>query len=96
VFVVEIKEAIDACTLRHEYGRYMGGRKVAEDRDPKTILHKIPVVAERMGIHRVTLYRGLEQGTIRLRTIRIGRSIRVSEADLVAFIASQTREAVAQ
>lgn len=47
-------------------------------------LHKLSVVSVRTGMSRSALYREINAG--RLKTVKIGRSVRVREQDLSAFI----------
>ena len=47
-------------------------------------LHKLSVVSARTGMSRSALYREINAG--RLKTVKIGRSVRVREQDLNAFI----------
>ena len=47
-------------------------------------LHKLSIVSARTGMSRSALYREINAG--RLKTVKIGRSVRVREQDLNAFI----------
>jgi len=49
-------------------------------------LHKLSTVSERTGLGRTTLYDLITNG--HLKVVRVGRAIRVKEADLVEFINS--------
>ena len=49
-------------------------------------LHKLATVTARTGLSRSALYR--EIGAGRLKTVKIGRAVRVREEDLIAFIDS--------
>lgn len=49
-------------------------------------LHKLVEVGSRTGLSRSALYREINAG--RLKVVKIGRSVRVSEAELVRFIES--------
>jgi excisionase family DNA binding protein len=55
-------------------------------------LHALGVVSARTSLSRSALYREIKSG--RLRALKVGKSLRVSEDDLQAFIAS-LREAKA-
>jgi len=55
-------------------------------------LHALGVVSARTSLSRSALYREIKGG--RLRALKVGKSLRVSEDDLQAFIAS-LREAKA-
>jgi len=47
-------------------------------------LHKLTKVSERTGLSRSSLYREIKSG--KLKTVKIGRAIRVREQDLADFI----------
>jgi excisionase family DNA binding protein len=47
-------------------------------------LHKVATVISRTGLSRSALYREIRLG--RLKVVKIGRSVRVREKDLVDFI----------
>jgi excisionase family DNA binding protein len=47
-------------------------------------LHKLNKVSERTGLSRSSLYREIKSG--KLKTVKIGRAIRVREQDLSDFI----------
>jgi excisionase family DNA binding protein len=47
-------------------------------------LHKLTKVSERTGLSRSSLYRVIRSGD--LKTVKIGRAIRVREQDLADFI----------
>jgi excisionase family DNA binding protein len=47
-------------------------------------LHKLSTVGERTGLGRTTLYQLISNGN--LKVVRVGKAIRVKEADLVEFI----------
>lgn len=47
-------------------------------------LHKLSTVSKRTGLGRTTLYDLITNG--HLKVVRVGRAIRVKEADLVEFI----------
>ena len=49
-------------------------------------LHALGVVSARTSLSRSALYREIKSG--RLRALKVGKSLRVSEDDLQAFIAS--------
>ena len=49
-------------------------------------LHKLSVVSARTGLSRSALYRQINAG--KLHTIKIGRSVRISEAELNRYIDS--------
>jgi excisionase family DNA binding protein len=49
-------------------------------------LHALGVVSSRTSLSRSALYREIKAG--RLRALKIGKSLRVSETDLQVFIAS--------
>ena len=49
-------------------------------------LHKLSAVSTRTGLSRSALYREMKSG--RLKTVKIGRAVRVRETDLNAFIDS--------
>ncbi len=49
-------------------------------------LHKLSAVSARTGLSRSALYREMKSG--RLKTVKIGRAVRVRETDLNAFIDS--------
>lgn len=49
-------------------------------------LHQLSAVSERTGLSRSTLYREIDAG--HLRALKIGRSIRISESELVRYIHS--------
>jgi len=49
-------------------------------------LLKLPEVMERTGLSRASVYRVINSGL--LKTVKIGRSVRVSEAELGRFINS--------
>lgn len=48
------------------------------------VLHKLTKVSERTGLSRSSLYREIKSG--KLKTVKIGRAIRVREQDLADFI----------
>lgn len=50
------------------------------------VLHKLPTVMARTGLSRSAIYRVINTG--QLKTVKIGRSVRVKEADLQRFIES--------
>ena len=52
---------------------------------PATI-HKLAVITARTGLSRSSVYREINAGN--LKTVKIGRSVRISEAELVRFIES--------
>jgi len=60
------------------------GRAEMEITEPR--LHKISVVCERTSLSRSTVWREITAG--RLKAIRVGKCLRVSEAELQRFIAS--------
>jgi excisionase family DNA binding protein len=47
-------------------------------------LHKLSAVSARTGLSRSALYREAKKG--RLKTLKIGRAVRVREQDLIDFI----------
>lgn len=47
-------------------------------------LHKLTKVSERTGLSRSSLYRAIRSGD--LKTVKIGRAVRVREQDLADFI----------
>ena len=47
-------------------------------------LHKLAVVMARTGLSRSAVYRVINEG--KLRTVKIGRSVRISEQELNRFI----------
>ena len=47
-------------------------------------LHKLATVSERTGLGRTVLYEQIKAG--KLKAVKIGRAIRVKEADLADFI----------
>jgi excisionase family DNA binding protein len=47
-------------------------------------LHKLATVSERTGLGRTVLYQQIKSGN--LKVVRVGRAIRVKEADLADFI----------
>ena len=47
-------------------------------------LHKLSAVSARTGLSRSALYREAKMG--RLKTVKIGRAVRVREQDLIDFI----------
>lgn len=47
-------------------------------------LHKLATVCERTGLGRTVLYQQIKTG--KLKVVRVGRAIRVKEADLADFI----------
>ncbi len=47
-------------------------------------LHKLTQVSERTGLGRTSLYEQIKAGN--LKVVRVGRAIRVKEADLADFI----------
>ena len=49
-------------------------------------LHKLTKVSERTGLSRSSLYREIKAG--KLKTVKIGRSVRISEQELSRFINS--------
>lgn len=49
-------------------------------------LHKLSMVSQRTGLGRTSLYALIKDG--KLKTVRVGRAIRVKEADLAEFINS--------
>lgn len=49
-------------------------------------LHKLATVTARTGLSRSAIYR--EIGAGRLKTVKIGRAVRVREQDLIEFIDS--------
>jgi excisionase family DNA binding protein len=49
-------------------------------------LHTIETIGERTALSRTTLHREIKAG--RLRTVKIGRALRVSETELQRYIAS--------
>lgn len=50
------------------------------------VLHKLSTVMARTGLSRSAIYRVINTG--QLKTVKIGRSVRVKEADLQRFIES--------
>ena len=52
---------------------------------PEELLLRIPDAARALGIGRTTLYKLIDDGD--LRVVRIGRAVRVSPAELHAFVA---------
>lgn len=50
------------------------------------VLHKLSTVMARTGLSRSAIYRVINTG--KLKTVKIGRSVRVKEADLQRFIES--------
>ena len=49
-------------------------------------LHKLAVVMARTGLSRSAVYRVINEG--KLKTVKIGRSVRISEQELSRFINS--------
>jgi len=49
-------------------------------------LHKFAVIGVRTGLSRSSIYREINAG--RLKVVKLGRSVRISEAELVRFIES--------
>ena len=49
-------------------------------------LHKLAVVMARTGLSRSAVYRVIKEG--KLKTIKLGRSVRISEQELSRFINS--------
>jgi excisionase family DNA binding protein len=49
-------------------------------------LHKLIVVMARTGLSRSAVYRVINEG--KLKTVKIGRSVRISEQELTRFINS--------
>lgn len=47
-------------------------------------LHKLATVSERTGLGRTVLYEQIKAG--KLKVVRVGRAVRVKEADLADFI----------
>ncbi len=54
-------------------------------------LLKVPEIAQRLGLHPVTVYKILSAG--KLPTVRIGRAVRVSETALAEHIEKLTTPA---
>ncbi|MGH2966287.1 MAG: helix-turn-helix transcriptional regulator [Solirubrobacterales bacterium] len=67
-------------------GRPPGSADVAEQR-----LLRIEDIAERLAVSRSMAWKLIAQG--QLRSIRIGRSVRVRPSDLEAYVADALREA---
>lgn len=55
-------------------------------------LHKLSMVSQRTGLGRTSLYALIKDG--RLKTVRVGRAIRVKETDLAEFINSMPDQIV--
>ena len=53
---------------------------------PATIFHKLPIVQARTGLSRSSIYREIKAGHI--KTVKIGRSLRFREEDIVQFMNS--------
>ena len=54
---------------------------------PESLLLRIPDAASVLGIGRTTLYKLIDDGDIRV--VHIGRAVRVSFAELEAFVAGR-------
>lgn len=53
---------------------------------PKNRGHDVPWIAEMVGVHPRTIYREIEKGN--LKCVRIGRTIRVMDDQLTAYLKS--------
>ncbi len=62
----------------------MKGQQVGEDAEPTSLLVTVDEAARRLSIGRSHVYEQIQRGT--LRSIRIGRSRRILNRDLEAFI----------
>ena len=58
----------------------------SEANSPLPRLHKLESVAERVGLSRSAIYREISAG--RLKIVKIGRAVRVTEAEIVRYINS--------
>ena len=65
----------------------MKGQQVGEEEEPISLLVTIDEAARRLSIGRSHIYEQIQRGT--LRSIRIGRSRRILNRDLEAFIVSR-------
>jgi len=65
----------------------MKSQQVGEDTEPTSLLVTVDEAARRLSIGRSHIYEQIQRGT--LRSIRIGRSRRILNRDLEAFIESQ-------
>jgi len=65
----------------------MKGVQVEEDAEPTSLLVTVDEAARRLSIGRSHIYEQIQRGT--LRSIRIGRSRRILNRDLEAFIESR-------
>ena len=65
----------------------MNSQQVGEDTEPTGLLVTVEEAARRLSIGRSHIYEQIQRGT--LRSIRIGRSRRILNRDLEAFIESQ-------
>lgn len=59
--------------------------QIAQSEDSKSLLITIDEAAKRLSIGRSHIYQQIQLG--RLRSVRIGRSRRILESDLAAFVA---------
>ncbi|HUZ85531.1 MAG TPA: helix-turn-helix domain-containing protein [Candidatus Baltobacterales bacterium] len=62
----------------------MKGQQVGEEEEPISLLVTIDEAARRLSIGRSHIYEQIQRGT--LRSVRIGRSRRILNRDLEAFI----------
>ena len=53
-------------------------------------LHKLETLLDRTGLSRSTVYREIALG--KLKPVRIGRAVRISEAEICRYIAMKERE----
>ena len=56
------------------------------EQDTRPSLHRLNVVSERTALSRSALYRLIGSGE--LRAVKVGKALRVSEAELCRFIAA--------
>lgn len=56
------------------------------EQDTRPSLHRLNVVSERTALSRSALYRLISAGE--LRAVKVGKALRVSEAELCRFITS--------
>ena len=62
---------------------------MSSNSDPNTnVLHPISAVAERLSLHRITVYGLCSRGE--LKATKIGRAVRVSDRELDRFIDAHT------
>ena len=73
---------MDLMTEQHQGGRMANDQPVGER------LNRVEQAADRLKISRAHTYELIRTGT--LRSVKIGRSRRIRESDLVAFIAQLT------